>query len=558
MKIKFNGLMKYTGIITVIYIIFIYLFSININPLYESGILFWVSYLFFIGLGLCIAALATFPSVMKSYVVEGKTYSYKKHKVDMGNITFKMSLGFMILPIVIYTIFSIFSSPLFWAKDYTKQLGTSVTKKFTDDVEAMDIKQLPIVDKALAYKLADKKLGEKPSLGSQVTLGEPTIQQVNKKLVWVVPLEHSGLFKWLFNSEGTPGYIIVSATDPKDIEYVDSYKIKYQPDAFFGQDLTRKVRFGGTLFEGITDYSFELNDEGQPFWVVSVYNKTKLLALEEVVGIVVVNASTGETKRYNLDEIPSWVDRVQPRTLINAQINNRGQYVHGVFNFSNKDKYQTSEGSIIVYYNDNCYMFTGLTSVGSDESATGFIMVNLKTKESIVYQMSGATEYSAQQSAEGKVQHLGYTATFPLIVNVNGIPTYFMTLKDKEGLIKQYAFVSVKDYTSVGVGESIGDALLSYQQATRGSSGDIDNPTNDQRVNITDTVDRIAIERTNQTTIYKIILKNHQDKMFVFSYDVSNELAITRENDSVTITYFENNAKVIDGREFNNNSYNIE
>jgi hypothetical protein len=346
--------------------------------------------------------------------------------------------------------------------------------------------------------------------------------------------------------------------DPKDIRYVDDYKIKYQPDAFFNQDLTRKARFSSSLFEGLTDYSFELNDKGEPFWVITVYDKTKLLELDEVSGVVIVNAQTGETKRYNPKNVPNWVDRVYPRALIDMQINNRGKYLHGVFNFSNKDKYQTSDGSAIVYYNNNCYMFTGLTSVGADESATGFIMINLKTKESIVYQMSGATEYAAQQSAEGKVQHLGYTASFPLIVNVDGLPTYFMTLKDKEGLIKQYAFVSVKDYTSVGVGESVSDALLSYNQATRGSGDILEDEPNHKLTNITDAVDRIAIERTNQTTVYKIILKNHKDKMFVFSYDISNELAITKENDNVTVSYYETNDKVIDGREFNNNNYSIE
>ena len=558
MKKKINGLTKCLASITLLYLILIYLFSININPIYESGSGFWISYLFFIGLVIFVSTLMKFPSVIKNYVIDGKEYNYNKPKIDMKNNTLKISAGLMIIPVTLFVLLSILSSPLFLFKAYTNQLGKSETREFTDDIEAIDITQIPIVDKALALKLADKKLGEKPSLGSQVTLGEPTIQQVNKKLVWVVPLEHSGFFKWLFNMSGTPGYIVVSATDPKDITYVDKYEIKYQPNAFFGQDLTRQVRFNGALLEGITDYSFELNDQGEPFWVVSVYKKSALLALDEVSGIVIVNAQTGETKKYGLDNIPSWVDRVQPSDIVTTQINNRGQYVRGVFNFSNKDKYQTSEGSAIVYYNNNCYMFTGLTSVGSDESATGFIMVNLKTKESIVYQMSGATEYSAQQSAEGKVQHLGYTATFPLIVNVNGTATYFMTLKDKEGLVKQYAFVSVKDYTSVGTGESITDALLSYQQATRGESGDINNPDKDKMITITDMIDRIAVERTSQTTIYKIVLKNHQDKMFVFSYDVSNELAITKENDSVTISYFDTNSKVIDGSEFNNSSYTIE
>lgn len=554
---KLNRFTIYTIIVTVIYILFIYLLSININPVFESGTVFWILYLLTIGFGLLIKALAKFPKIIKSYVVEGKSYNYNSHKINGKDKSFLISLILMILPVSIYLLLLFLSSALFWSNDYRDQLGESENNSFNNDIEAIDISQLPIVDKDLAYKLADKKMGEKPSLGSKVTLGEPTIQKVDGKLLWVVPLEHSGFFKWIFNQDGTPGYIIVSATDPKDVTYVDNYNIKYQPNAFFSQDLTRTVRFNHALFEGITDYSFELDDDGNPFWVVSVYNKEKLLALDDITSVVIVNAVTGESKKYSLDEVPSWVDRVYPTELIEKQINNKGRYVRGVFNFSNEDKFQTSEGYAIVYYNNNCYMFTGLTSVGSDESATGFIMVDLKTKKSIIYKMSGATEYAAQQSAEGKIQHLGYKATFPLIVNVNGIPTYFMALKDKEGLIKQYAFVSVEDYTSVGVGESLNDALLAYKQATRSTNEELDD-NNDELLTITDTVDRISVERNSQTTIYKIVLTNHKDKMFVFSYDVSNELAITRENDNVTITYFEEKDNVIDGKDFNNNVYSIE
>lgn len=557
MKFKISSFVKYLGLVTIGALICIYLFSININPLYPSGAVFWVIYLFAVGLGLCLKAFSGFFSIFKTYTFQGRTFTRTERQVDKKNNTFRISLCLMILPITIYVLLLLCSSPLFWSKAYVEQLGESTTREFTEDVEAIDVDQLPIVDKTLAFKLADKKLGEKPSLGSQVTLGEPTMQQVNGKLLWVVPLEHSGFFKWLFNRQGTPGYIIVSAIDPKDIEYVDKYMIKYQPDAFFGDDLIRKVRFNEALFEGIIDYYFELNDEGKPYWVVSIYKKTKILALDEVSAIVTVDATTGEKKRYEVDEVPNWVDRVYPRPLINNQINNRGQYIHGVFNFSNKDKYQTSDTSAIVYYNDNCYMFTGLTSIGSDESATGFIMINLKTKESIVYQMSGATEWAAEQSAEGKVQHLKYKATFPLIVNVDGIPTYFMTLKDKEGLIKQYAFVSVKNYTSVGVGESVNDALISYGQATRDTEDNINNATKKKMINITNVVDRIAVERTNQTTVYKVVLKDH-DKMFIFSYDISDELAVTKEGDNVTISYYEDENKIINGREFNNNDLTIE
>lgn len=146
------------------------------------------------------------------------------------------------------------------------------------------------------------------------------------------------------------------------------------------------------------------------------------------------------------------MDRVQPEDFVIEQITNRGNYVHGIFNFANKDKYRPSDGHNIVYNNGECYLFTGLTSVGADDSAIGFIMVDMVTKEPIMYEMSGATEEAGQLSAQGRVQDLGYQASFPIILNIDSQPTYFMTLNDDIGLIKQYAFVSVTNYSTVGTG----------------------------------------------------------------------------------------------------------
>lgn len=286
--------------------------------------------------------------------------------------------------------------------------------EFNETVQPLALNQLPIVDKDLARELADKKVGENPGLGSQVVLGTPVIQKVNDKLVWVVPLEHSGFFKWLKNMDGSAGYIVVAANDVSDVTLVTDHKIKYQANAYILDDLNRHVRlFGGGLFMGLTDYSFELDDDGVPYWVLTTYKNRWLFNLPEADGVLIVNATTGETNRYTIDTIPEWVDRVQPESFVMQQINNQGQYVHGIFNFSNQDKFRPSRGDIIIYNGARCYLFTGLTSVGSDESAIGFILVDMVTKESFLYQMSGATEVAAQSSAEGKVQQFGYRASFP-------------------------------------------------------------------------------------------------------------------------------------------------
>ncbi len=451
-----------------------------------------------------------------------------------------------------YFIVNIGSSVLFNVPAYRDQMSEYAIGDFNESIQAIDTSQIPIVDEHLAMVLAEKKLGERPSLGSQAELGYPTIQTVDDRLMWVVPLYHSGFFQWFNNLNGTPGYITVSATNTQDVEYVENFNVKYQPNAYFFDNLMFHTRFTAAPFTGTTDYSFELDDEGQPYWVITTYQNSWGFALPEATGVIVMNATTGDSERYTLDSVPEWVDRVQPEGFIINQINNKGSYVHGVFNFSNRDKYQTSDGHIIVYNEGRCYLFTGITSVGADESAIGFVMVDMVTKEPIMYQMAGATEYAAQGSAEGKVQQFGYYASFPVIINMDGVPTYFMTLKDADGLIKQYAMVSVKDFLVVGVGESIAEAQQNYRETlSQNPSADLSEGEMYEPEEMTGTVLRIAQENDAQL-FYRMILEEDEDILFNIAASISAELAITMPGDRVSIVFSDGISEVKNVEEFDN------
>lgn len=523
----------------------------NLNPFYLEGSLFWcVLITAYVGAWALFrfgeVVPQAFPNGMKSYGFQFKEAFPRWTKL------------ILLAPWLFLIVMSIFSSVLFGPGAYRDQLGDPEVKTFSNDMQVVDINQIPVVDKELARKLADKKLGERPSLGSQVTLGTPTIQRVDGKLVWAVPLHHSGLFKWLTNMSGTPGYVVVSATNVNDVEYVDGYKIKYQPNSYLLDDLTRHVRLSGGLFEGITDYSFELDDAGQPYWIVTTYKNTRGFALPEATGIFAVNASSGEVTQYALADVPAWVDRVQPEEFILRQIYNKGEYVHGYLNFSDKDKYKPSQGQAIIYNNGRCYLFTGLTSVGQDESAIGFIMVDMVTKQPYLYQMNGATENAAQSSAQGKVQHLGYRASFPIILNIGGQPTYFMPLKDQEGLVKMYAMVSVTNYSTVGVGETITAAMRDYENVMKNDGNDLtESPTGEMK-NAQGNVLRIASEYNGQETVYKIILEGNEGKIFIAPAGISNELALTQVGDPVTVEYYESDSPIVSVTAIDNTLWNQE
>ena len=546
MKPKKYKLVTYL-VLLVLVGVYIFVQAPNLNPFfYGDGAFFWAAVItLFVGAW----ALMRFGELtFQLHDREQRPFNY------VPNRKFPLwTKLLLVLPWVFVVVVTVASSFIFNANAYRDQLGPSNPVPFSSDMQLADITQVPIVDKELAINLADKKLGENAGLGSQARLGTSsvTIQQVDGKLVWAIPLYHRGVFKWLTNLSGTEGYILVSATDVNDVQYVKEHRVKYYPGNYLLQDLTRHVRFGGAWFDGITDPSFEIDDEGVPHWVYTTYRNRRGFNLPEATGAWVVNATTGQMDRYTIETIPEWVDRIQPESFVINQINNKGEFVHGWLNFADKDKFKSSPGHMIVYNNGDCYLFTGFTSIGADDSAIGFIMVDMVDKTVKTYEMPGATETAAMGSAQGKVQHLGYKATFPLILNVDGQPSYFMALKDASGLIKQYAFVSVTNYSIVGTGETIEQAQRDYLQGLKNSGISGVSPSQEQ-TEITGTVERFASEISDGDTVYRLILKERADKIFLLPSVLSDELSLTREGDRVKIGYIKDDSLVHEALSFDN------
>ncbi len=462
---------------------------------------------------------------------------------------------------VIFLIFVplITSAPVFHAKQYRNIIGeVKLGKDFSKHVAPISTEEIRIVDKSIAYRVGDKVLGTKPSLGSQTTLGTFNIQKVKGKLYWVAPLLHSGFFKWRKNRQGTPGYVMVSATNERDVRLVQEVngkpvRIKYQKNAFFSDFLPRHIYFNGFMSKAFTDYTFEIDDDGNPFWVVTKYVKKVGFGGNDAVGVIVVDAGTGDIKEYSIKDAPEWIDRIQPENFIVEQLNDWGEYVKGFWNFSNEDKLTTTKGISLVYgVNNRAYWYTGLTSVGSDEGTVGFVLVDTRTKETTWYKQIGATEQAARRSAEGKVQEKGYDATFPITYNINGIPTYVMSLKDNAGLIKMIAMVSVEDYTIVGVGNNIKEALRAYKNALHSKGNAVAPNRFSESFSVKSVVMRLSKDIRNGNTFYYIMLQNPENKIFVGSSLISNEITITQVGDSVEITYDEDENELVDISRFDN------
>lgn len=474
---------------------------------------------------------------------------------------FKIAIGILAIAVVLPTLAS---TPIIRAKAYRNLLGTVKESEFTKDVSPVNVNEIRIVDEDMAMKLGDKKLGEVPAIGSVSKLGEFHIQKVKDKLYWVAPLVHRDFIKWVTNMSGTNGYVMVSANDPQDVKLVqkangEDVKIVYQPDAYILQDLHRHVYINGGMGRGMADYTLEIDDNGKPFWVVSLYEHKVGFGGANVNGTAIVDAKTGETKFYSIKDTPEWVDRIQPEDFVIDQINSWGVYVNGFINsvISEKGVLKATEGTSLVYGDDDrSYWYTGITSAGGDESTIGFMLVDSRTKEAKLYKQPGATEMAAMKSAEGSVQEKNYEATFPVMYNILGQPTYVSSLKDKAGLVKRVVFVSVEDYNIVGVGWDKAEAMKNYKDALEsgGSSLEIDESDEFDK-ELEGTVKRIAADTKNGNTVYYLTLDTDEGNIFYATSKISKELPLTKEGDKIKITFSKDEKDVIEIDEFDN--YNI-
>ena len=496
----------------------------------------------------------------------GLTELFNGDKVNrVGVISGWTSAAVFLLFIIIIPFFT--TSSLMNASSYQEIIGDIKQGEWTADINPIDLKNIVIIDSTTAERLADKKLtDENMALGSQVKIGDFTLQNINDKLYYVAPLLHSGFFKYLDNKKGTPGYMMVSAINEKDVKLVQNVGgvdifLQYQPDAFWGRDLHRHIYSNGYSTTGIDDFSFELDDNGYPHWVVTLYDNTVGCSGSEAKGVLIIDPMGGEISEYSIEDTPKWVDRIQPISFIDNQLNDYGYYVHGWLNPSDLERTKLSQGSTLVYGEDGqCYFYSGVTSAGSDDASLGFYLVNTRTKEATFYKLGGAIENSARYSAEGMVQDLGYTGTFPRPYNINGTLTYILALKDNSGLIKQVAMVSYVNYSIVGIGDNLKEALRSYKSTLNSTGNELAPSESSAFFRLTSKIKRIAKDIKKGDTYYYILLDDtgYVNNAFVLTSYSSEEIVLSKPGDMVYVEFIDGGEEYIDISIFDNLNLNFQ
>lgn len=465
-----------------------------------------------------------------------------------------------------FVIVPIFSSAMFRSSDLRQLIGNIDEKQFSNDISPIDPSRMVLIDYESAAKLGDKKLVDRDAaLGSVVTIGKYTHQKIGNDLYYAAPLNHTGFWKWRENKQGTPGYILVNAHNQKDVRLVKEVNgrpihLKYQSGGCFGDYLPRHIYKNGYKGYGQFEYEFEIDNDFNPWYVVPLYEKKVGFNPngKDVVKILIVNPETGEIKEYTPETLPTWVDRAQPKALVTTQFDNWGEWVHGWPNWAHKDQLKLSQETQLIYGEDGvCYLYSGVTSVGQDAASVGFILTNGRSKKTTFYHAGGANESSAQASAQGKVQQMGYKASRPRPYNINGVWTYVMALKDNEGLIKAVGLVSYSNYEIVGTGETIMDAIRSYKSALNNRGDNLAVSEDNTHTPYIGIVSRMGMDTKDGQFYYYFIFQSMPQTLFVSTSSISNEVPLTKIGDRVKIMYTAGNEGEISIENFDNLELNF-
>ncbi|MRW88608.1 hypothetical protein GJ699_01255 [Duganella sp. FT80W] len=449
------------------------------------------------------------------------------------------------------------SAPILHAKAYYNMLGTETPANFHDTLPPIDIEQAPLVSQDMALQAMQKRLSEIASLGSQVAVGTPVKQLVRGKLVWVAFLEHSGFFKW-FADGATPGYLVVSAHDPADVQLVmqldgKPLKLRYLQSAYFGDAVERHAYLSGHSTIGLTDFEPELDDNGVPYYVGTVYAHKVGFSGSESTGIVTVNAVSGEVVRYPLGTEPAWVDRIQAEEFILEQMRDRGEYIHGFINLNNDGRLRVEGVLDLVYGSDQRpYWVGGMTSKGQNNGLSGFYFVDSRTKAVRWFKVPSVSQATAAHAVENVNPEKHYRSTNPLPFLVGGAPTYVMALRDTQGVSRAFGMVDMRNNQVIGVADTLSATLRSYQSRRSTNRVAADIGTEAREVALKGTVVRIASEFRNNQTMYYITLDQSAGTIFTGSSDLSEELVLTRPGDKVELSYADSNTRVVGMSKFHN------
>lgn len=397
-------------------------------------------------------------------------------------------------------------------------------------------KETPI---ALAPDTAKRKMLQQFSViknSNMFSLDGITAQTVNGEYVYVATVEFNGFFKWLKLKE-VPGYFIISATDnnaqPKFVEK----PITYSPNAYFSKDAARRIYAAFPSYASSGTINLEIDEDGNPFYVQTLYKEYGVSGKMhyDEFKTAVLNGTTGEVKLYDAKDAPEFVDAPITSSAVDSMNTFYGRYGEGWWNQSlfgakKNVKLPTENGvyasgriTPLLSTEGQLFYFTDFTSEDTQQdSALGYSLVNARSGELTYYRDEGLglmDSDGAISIAEKIYPEKKWEAEMPILYNVDGTPTWIISLLDSKGLFKKYVYVNAVDNDIVVDGDDAQSTLDSYRVDLLAKGSNNQNTEVGELEEISGVVKRVQILNSGENTLVNFLLADQEG---IFSVNISD------------------------------------
>ncbi len=507
---------------------------------------FWTWLLFHSVIVSCIFIFAGIISrSRKVSLKKGLRSNLEYFRQGTGKLQLVLLVVIPVFCVLVLMLGTVTSATVFNARRYAGLL-TVEQRDFTEDIpESENVDNIALMDTESARIFGNRKIGSLSDVVSQFEVEEDYTQiNISNKPMKVANLQYADFFKYLSNrKEGIPGYVMVNPVD-STAKYVKLEQgMKYVPSGYLNDNIYRYVQMHNPT-KIIDGCYFEVDDNGKPYYVCPVLHaRVGLFGGMDVKGAVLCNPVNGEMEYYDVADIPAWVDRVFDGELLEDKFNWYGLLSNGYWNsvIGQKGCIQTTDDYGYKTIEDDVWIYTGVTSVTGDASNVGFVMINQRTSEARYYSISGAEEYSAMSSAEGEVQEKNYKASFPSLINVDGMPTYIMVLTDNGGLVKMYAMVNVEQYNLVVTAETQEEVFAKYRKllAKEGNAGGTASSDAEENVIKESTFEVADMEYVTMEGETYVYIKDKSGNVYKQKFSEDEALIKISVGDTVSIQYEE-------------------
>ena len=475
----------------------------------------------------------------------------------------------MVLTLMFYSWIS--TSAFFHASDYANLIGkmsdNQSIKHWAQDIEPIDAKHIRLVPEATAIALAKTSLNQNATSASQTSVGSQynvddkhcTLQKVNDKLVYVIPLDHRS-YSTYSSVVSIPGYIIVDAENPSaKAIYENKYQMKYSPESYFEHNLERHLYTHGFAHKILMDYSFELDDNYKPHWVVTICTPSIGYSGLTVEGVAIVDPLTGDIDFKLVKDVPSWVDRVYPEDVISDYLSYFGKYNNGWWNeiWAGLNLKKPEDITLNYGADGKCYYVTPMTSANDkDASMTDLMYTDTRTGATKRYIVSGTTEDNLLKAVDSKLAYRHLQGIKVIYENVYGRMTAIVSVVGGDGSYRGVAFLDVTNKSIIAYEEQPLNALHSYQSLISQSGEQISTDNSSDIKIINSIVSRLNYEQTANGLQLDIYIDSIPHDFYV-SCSTYPDAPFTQKGDSITLSYYNTPASGIGVTNFRNKNVKI-